>query len=388
MFRRLCLAATLAEALLLAPPAAAGALTDFASLPVPMRQQVTGMYVKGQGTNTWYALEVDPTTGNLPFAYGGDQNYGLVGVNTLRTAAQIGNATGAADFGQGAVSAQTLRTVSVLSNGSADLATGAGATGATVLRVVLPTDQTAIPAAQNGTWTVEPGNTANTTPWLMTVNQGGHSAVVTLGGALTVDGSAVTQPVSGTMTANAGTGTFAVSAASLPLPAGAATAANQTTGNSTLSAISGQLPATLGAKATAASLAVTVASDQVVPVSGTFWQATQPVSIAAAPLAPTGRTSSLVYRNNDSSVNITTSAYVQVVASTAGAINRLYVFDSSGSALIVATGAAASEVDKLYIPPGGSGVPYEINIPAGTRVAVKALDVNATSGQLIMTGLN
>src|SRR5450755_1763842 len=41
-------------------------------------------------------------------------------------------------------------------------------------------------AAQSGTWTVQPGNTANTTAWK-------------------VDGSAVTQPVSGTVTANAGT---------------------------------------------------------------------------------------------------------------------------------------------------------------------------------------
>lgn len=39
---------------------------------------------------------------------------------------------------------------------------------------------------QSGTWTVQPGNTANTTAWK-------------------VDGSAVTQPVSGTVTANAGT---------------------------------------------------------------------------------------------------------------------------------------------------------------------------------------
>ena len=36
-----------------------------------------------------------------------------------------------------------------------------------------------------------------------------------------------TQPISGTITANAGTGTFAISAASLPLPTGAATAAKQ-----------------------------------------------------------------------------------------------------------------------------------------------------------------
>ena len=58
------------------------------------------------------------------------------------------------------------------------------------------------------------------------------------GTAIKVDGSAVTQPVSGTfwqatqpvsgtVTANAGTGTFAISAASLPLPTGAATAAKQ-----------------------------------------------------------------------------------------------------------------------------------------------------------------
>ena len=34
------------------------------------------------------------------------------------------------------------------------------------------------PASQVGTWTVQPGNTANTTPWLATINQGGSSAAV------------------------------------------------------------------------------------------------------------------------------------------------------------------------------------------------------------------
>ena len=33
-------------------------------------------------------------------------------------------------------------------------------------------------ASQSGTWTVQPGNTANTTPWLFSVNQGGNTAVV------------------------------------------------------------------------------------------------------------------------------------------------------------------------------------------------------------------
>jgi hypothetical protein len=50
---------------------------------------------------------------------------------------------------------------------------------------------------------------------------------VGVSGTVTVDGSGVTQPVSGTVTANAGTGTFAVSAASLPLPSGAAASAKQ-----------------------------------------------------------------------------------------------------------------------------------------------------------------
>lgn len=43
--------------------------------------------------------------------FSNDTDYGVVGANTQRTAAQIGNATGAADFGAGNSSAQTLRVV-------------------------------------------------------------------------------------------------------------------------------------------------------------------------------------------------------------------------------------------------------------------------------------
>lgn len=56
-------------------------------------------------------------------------------------------------------------------------------------------------------------------------------------GTLTCNAGTGTFTVSGTVTANAGTGTFAVSAASLPLPSGAATSALQTTGNTSLSSI-------------------------------------------------------------------------------------------------------------------------------------------------------
>lgn len=67
------------------------------------------------------------TNSNFPSTV--DINYGTVGASTLRTASQIGNATGAALF-------------------------GAGTTTAQVLRVVLPTDQTSIPAVQSGTWNI------------------------------------------------------------------------------------------------------------------------------------------------------------------------------------------------------------------------------------------
>jgi hypothetical protein len=57
-----------------------------------------------------------------------------------------------------------------------------------------------VTATQSGTWTMQPGNTANTTPWLFTMSQGGNAAQVSAGGALKIDGSAVTQPVSGNVT--------------------------------------------------------------------------------------------------------------------------------------------------------------------------------------------
>ncbi len=67
---------------------------------------------------------------------------------------------------------------------------------------------------QSGTWTVQPGNTPNTVPWLVT-------------------GAGGTFPVTGTFWQ----ATQPVSAASLPLPSGAATSALQTTGNTALTTI-------------------------------------------------------------------------------------------------------------------------------------------------------
>ena len=82
-----------------------------------------------------------------------------------------------------------------------------------------------------------------------------------------------------------------------------------------------------------------------------------------------------------SSTNVTTSAYVQLVASTTSVTNMIEIFDSSGQSMIIGVGASGSEVVQLYTLPGGNGqVP--LAIPAGSRVAIKALTASATSGYL------
>jgi hypothetical protein len=192
--------------------------------------------------------------------------------------------------------------------------------------------------------------------------------------ALKVDGSAVTQPVS---------------AVSLPLPTGAATEA-------TLSAQSAKLPATLGQHAMAASLSVALSSDQsAIPVtqSGTWSTRSQDGSGNALTsflqgsnrglnVSPLGKTAVAKARNDYSGTNVTTSAYVQLIA-TVGAtdVQEVEIFDSSGQTLLLATGGAGSEVDQVYILPGGNGrIP--LRIASGTRVAVKAVSATANVGEL------
>jgi hypothetical protein len=143
-----------------------------------------------------------------------DTNYGTVGASTLRTASQIGNATGAAAF-------------------------GAGVTGAQVLRVVLPTDQTAIPVSQSGTWTVQQG----TPPWTIQGDSASGASKagnpVQVGGVFNTTQPTVTtgQTVEAQSTARGalivatGVDSFNVNNVSgtVSLPTGAATAANQAT---------------------------------------------------------------------------------------------------------------------------------------------------------------
>jgi hypothetical protein len=166
-------------------------------------------------------------------------------------------------------------------------------------------------------------------------------------------------PVSGTVTANAGTGTFAVSAASLPLPTGAAT-------ETTLSSLNTKVPSNL-----------TVTSTRLL-VDGSG--VTQPVS-GTVSVGNTQRSKVNLARNDYGSVNVTTGAYVQLIASTSAQATMLEIFDSSGQTLVLAVGAAASEVDQFYINPGGNGQ-VQLLIPASSRVSIKAVTASATAGYI------
>lgn len=59
------------------------------------------------------------TVSNLPATV--DTNYGTAGASTIRTASQIGNATGGANFNNGATGAQTLRVAANLAIAGADV---------------------------------------------------------------------------------------------------------------------------------------------------------------------------------------------------------------------------------------------------------------------------
>jgi hypothetical protein len=164
--------------------------------------------------------------------------------------------------------------------------------------------------------------------------------------------------------------TGAVVVSSSALPTGASTLAAQTTGNASLSSIDGKLNS-LGQKTSANSVPVVIASDQ----------STVPVSVSTFP-SPSGRTkANAPVRNVYSSTNVTTGAYVQLVASTSAATNLVEVFDSSGQTMALAVGASSSEVQQFYIFPGGNGqVP--LNIPSGSRVSIIAISATASVGEI------
>ena len=87
--------------------------------------------------------------------------------------------------------------------------------------------------------------------------------------------------------------------------------------------------------------------------------------------------------NDYSSTPVTTAAYVTLIASLPAAVKQVEIFDSSGSVLTLALGAAAAEVDINQVIPGGNGL-IPCVITAAARLSIKAVSANASSGLLVI----
>lgn len=86
-----------------------------------------------------------------------------------------------------------------------------------------------------------------------------------------------------------------------------------------------------------------------------------------------------------SSGNITTSAYRQILAVLTFACSGVEIFNPSGSSIKMAQGAAASEVDLPFtIIPGGTPGIVPLEMKAGARISLKAIDTNMTSGLFVI----
>ncbi len=120
--------------------------------------------------------------------------------------------------------------------------------------------------------------------------------------------------------------------------------------------------------------------------AGASTSASPRVVISTDSPAPAGRAYADSARNAYSSTNVTTGAWVQIDASTAAAINALTVFDSCGQTLELGTGAAAAETRVLIVTPGGFDGILPLAIAAGTRLSLRAISGNCTTGEFNYTG--
>jgi hypothetical protein len=377
------------------------------------------LMARGSGTNDMYVMEVDPTTGALPVAgtiittnpsvgptgdpvpaeanyiaginpsgdlqgvaveadgslnvnatFSDDKNYGVVGANTIRTAAQIGNATGAAAFNAGATSAQTLR-------------------------VVVANDQTAIPASQSGTWNI------NDITGTVSLPTGAATETTLAAASAKLPATLGQKNMANSMAVVIASDQSAIPVSSSNLPTTADTNYG-TPGASTLRTAS-----MLGVGSTAVSnsnpvpisdAGGTITVDGTVAVSnlpttvdtntGAAGASTIRVVTASNSPGPSGRAYSDSSVLDYSSNNVGTGAWVQVDATTAATFNLILIFSSCSNTLELGTGAAASETRVLLIPPGGLDAPTPLAIASGTRLSVRSIAGTCTSGNLVLTGLN
>lgn len=167
-------------------------------------------------------------------------------------------------------------------------------------------------------------------------------------------------------------GELQVDVLSSALPTGAATDAGLVTIDNDIVTMSNKIPA-LGQSTMAGSLPVTMASDQ------------DPIDVNIVSPSVTSYAASATY--DYSSGSVTTGAWTQLTASTAADIELACITDQSGQIMELGSGSAASETRIFLIARGFSGC-IPLNIPAGTRLSLRAVSATASSGDFVISGMN
>jgi len=244
-----------------------------------------------------------------------------------------------------------------------------------------------VAATQSGTWNVNNvsgtvslptgASTSAKQPALGTAGTASADVItvqgISGGTALKVDGSASTQPVSGTVTVQQTTASNLNAAV-----VGTGVAGTPATGVITVQGSNIN---------TAVPVAMRGDSDPGIPSTKVL--TIQGVSTGTKiPVDNQGRSKGWLATYDYTGGSVTTAAYQTVVGSTANKCNQLYIADTSGSSMILATGGVGSEVDQLYIGPGGLDSPFELAVAASTRISIKALDTTASVGRMVITALN
>ena len=293
------------------------------------------MAVRGSGTNAYYVLEVDPTTGALPVNVTGGTiiaNNASVGPTGSAVPADItyvglnngGNAIGAVGDSSGR---QIVVGAGVAGTPAGGLMTIQGAASMTAVKV-------------DGSGVTGPVN----------VTQFGSNAVVTGTGASGVGIPRVT--VSNDSTVGLVAGSAIVGKVGI----------DQTTPGTTNAVSATNFPTTVDVNV------------------GQAGASTIRVSQGGYPY-----TSAVVALNDYSSTNVGTGAYVQLIASTVTQTNTVCISSSNAAPIKMAVGSAISPDDVIYLPGGGSGC-YGMNIPAGSRISIESLSGTASTGFFLYTG--
>lgn len=96
-----------------------------------------------------------------------------------------------------------------------------------------------------------------------------------------------------------------------------------------------------------------------------------------------------ILKIDTSATNITTSAYVQLSASTPITTRKVVISNGTSSILLMAIGASGSEVGLFAITATSSLVVELSNtLPAGSRISLEAVSATASSGFVTVSLLN